>query len=72
MKNNNIIHNQSWGWGTHTKMGIAEGFLLLYLMNFAVKMCYVWQGVVVVISQQICDIKIAMNLHYVCQDSKYS
>ena len=53
MKKNNIIHNRSWGWGTHTKVEIAEGFLLLYkyLVNFAAKVCYVWQGVVVMISQ---------------------
>ena len=38
MKNNNILHNQSWGWGTHTKVAIAEGFLFLYLVNFTAKM----------------------------------
>ena len=97
MKNNNIIHSWSWGWGTHTKVGfrayigrtemgiygwvygngmtdglkIEEGFLLLYLLvNFAMKTRYVWQGVVVAISWWICDVKIAANLGYVCQDIK--
>ena len=35
-------------------------------------MCYVWQGVVIAISGQICDVKIAVNLHYVYQGSKQS
>ena len=72
MKNNNIIHNQSWGWSTHTKVGIAEHFLFLYkyLVNFTAKTHYVWQGVVITISWWICNIKITMNLHYVYQDSK--
>ena len=71
MKNNNIMHNQSWGWGTHTKVGIAEGFLLLYkyLVNFTAKTHYVWQSVVVAVSRQIRDVKIAANSRYVCQDS---
>ena len=31
---------------------ITEGFLLLYLLvNFTAKMCYVWQSVVIEISQ---------------------
>ena len=29
----------------------AEGFLLCFLVNFAAKTCYVWQGVVVVTSR---------------------
>ena len=70
MKNSNILHNQIWGWGTHTKVGIAEGFLLLYiLVNFTMKTPYVWQGVVITISQQIRDVKIATNLCYMCQDT---
>ena len=39
-------------------------------MNFAVKMHYVLQGVVIVISRQIHDVKIATNSCYVCHDSK--
>ena len=33
------------------------------------KMHYVWKGVVVAILWWICNVKIAANLHYVCQDS---
>ena len=57
------------------KSNLLLGFLFLYFcteffLNFATKMHYVWQGVIVAISQQIRDIKIAVNLHYVCQGTK--
>ena len=33
------------------------------LVNFTMKMCYMWQGVVIMISRQICNMKITANLH---------
>ena len=49
----------------------AEGYLLCSLVKFAMKTCYVGQGAVIAISQQVCNIKNAMKMHYVCQDSKH-
>ena len=46
---------------------VNASLLLHSFLKFAAKTCYVWQGVIVAISWQICDIKIAANLHYVCQ-----
>ena len=48
----------------------AEGYLLCSLVNFAVKMHYVWQGVVIAILRRLCDIKNAAKMRYVCQDTK--
>ena len=45
----------------------TASLLLHRVLDFAVKTRYVWQGVIVAISLQICNIKIAANLHYVCQ-----
>ena len=42
-------------------------FNLTALVKFTVKMCYVWQGVVITISQQKCGKNV---LHYVCHDTK--
>ena len=42
-------------------------FNLTALEKFATKMCYVWQGVVVLILQQKCSKNMS---HYVCHDTK--
>ena len=46
---------------------VNASLLLHSFLKFAAKMHYVWQGVIVMISRQICDIKIVVNSRYVCQ-----
>ena len=48
----------------------TASLLLHRVLDFAAKMHYVWQGVIVAISRQIHDIKITSNSHYVCQGTK--
>ena len=45
----------------------TASLLLHRVLDFAAKRHYVWQGVISMISQQIHDIKIVANSHYVCQ-----
>ena len=49
---------------------VNASLLLHSFLKFAAKMHYVWQGVIIAISQQIHDVNIQANLHYVCQGTK--
>ena len=51
---------------------VNASLLLHSFLKFAAKMCYVWQGVIVAISRQIRNIKIAVNSRYVCQGTHWS
>ena len=46
---------------------VNASLLLHSFLKFTAKTRYVWQAVIVAISQQIRNIKIAANSHYVCQ-----
>ena len=50
---------------------VNASLLLHSFLKFATKMRYVWQGVIVMISPRICNVKIVANSHYVCQGTNY-
>ena len=62
-----IQMNLSWFCKNTVTASLLLQRVSFSLVNFATKMHYVWQGVVVVILQRIHDVKIAANSHYVCQ-----